>query len=614
MGAQAGGSGYAEIQFQKLGGVTITELEFARVHLGDFTIKGAEIVPRYCPYCHGGQHGDKGTFALNMDKHTFKCLRGSCGKQGHFRELLRDFGEQAVYTPPVKRVYAKPKPPNTEASGAAMDYILSRGITKETTRVFGVGGNGRGEIVFPYYETEQAFGENAPVFIKYRPAHKLAPGEAKARREKDTKPVLFGMHLCRPENGTLFLFEGEFDCMAGWQAHGGNCVSVPSGCSDFTWLETCADFLKGFDRVAVIGDDDEPGREMLRKLSDKLECAVHFPDFSLYGGCKDANEVLHRHGAERVREIMDHTRPAETLGLLNISDVSPVDLAHLPRTLSGFRALDGMTGGFYFGDLNVWTGKRGEGKSTVLTQIALEAIEQGYGVCVYSGEIPADRFKYGLYLQAAGAAHVCDYEDIDAGRVTHYVPKADMQRIDRWLSGRFWLYDNRIAEADEADSVLKAFEKAYQRYDCRVFLVDNLMTVRACRRESDFYQAQADFTIRLRKFADRFRAAVHLVVHPRKTGGKAVTDNDEIGGLGTITNIACACFVMRRLSEDEAQTNGCDAVLSCTKNRAYGQLGDVALHFIPQSRRFVQRGEAEKAYSWERFAEEPEKPLEEPPF
>lgn len=594
----------------------VTELEFSRAYLGDFTIKGAEIVPKLCPYCKGGRHGDKGTFALNMEKHTFKCLRGSCGKQGHFSELLRDFGAQGapVYTPPIKRVYKQPQPPKVDAGGAVMEYIRSRGVTPETATAFGVGGNGQGEVVFPYYESEQTFQDNAPVFIKYRPAHKLHAGEAKARREKDTKPILFGMHLCRPENGTLYIFEGEFDCMVGWQSHGGNCVSVPSGCSDFTWLETCADFLTAFDRVAIIGDNDDPGREMVRKLADKLECAVSVPNFELYGGCKDANEVLHRYGTTRICEIMDKTRPAEVLGLLNIAEVSTVDLAHLPRTLSGFRALDSLTGGLYFGDLCVWTGRRGEGKSTVLTQLTLEAVEQGFNVCVYSGEIPADRFKYGLYLQAAGSARVCDYEDATAGRVTQYVPKADMQRIDNWLSGRFWLYDNRIAEADEAESVLKVFEKAYRRYDCRVFLVDNLMTVRACKRESDFYQAQADFTIRLRKFAERLGVLVHLVVHPRKTGGKAVTDNDEIGGLGTITNIACAVFVMRRMDEADAQENDCDAVLSCTKNRAYGQLGDVALRFIPRSRRYVQRGDIEKRFGWEQIAAGADKTLEEPPF
>lgn len=594
----------------------MTELEFARAHFGDFTIKGDEIVPKLCPYCHGGSHGDKNTFALNLETHVFKCQRGSCGQQGHFSRLLRDFGEQPnrVHTPVVRKAYKRPPRLSIDSGGEVAGYIRTRGITDETAQAYGVGGNEQGEVVFPYFEDVAAFRDKQPTFIKYRPARKLKHGESKARREKDTKPILFGMHLCKPQNGMLYIFEGEFDCMAGYQAHGGNCVSVPSGCKDFTWLETCTDFLARFERIALIGDNDDPGQEMLRELSPKLEAAVYLPDFALYEHCKDANELLFRYGADRLREIMETVKPAPVLGLLNVADVVPVDICGIPRTLSGIPALDKLTGGLYMGDLNVWTGKRGEGKSTLLTQLLLGAVDQGRHVCAYSGEIPAERFKYGLYLQAADSRRVCERTDPETGRSVHYLPCEVRKQIDRWLDGKFWLYDNRIAESDEAESVLRVFEQAYRRYDCRVFLVDNLMTVRACKRESDFYQAQADFTIKLRKFAERFGVAVHLVVHPRKTNGRAVDDNDAVGGLSTITNIACAVFAVRRLDEQEAAENNCDAIVSCLKNRMYGQLGNVPLDFIPRSRRFVQRGQSEKAFSWETddFIELDD--LEEPPF
>lgn len=133
--------------------------------------------------------------------------------------------------------------------------------------------------MFPYYETPEAFQTGQPVFIKYRPARKLDKGERKARREKDTKPVLFGMHLCRPENGTLYLFEGEFDAMAGYQAHGGNCVSVPSGAR----TSHAGHLVRTFFAVRPVGDhrdNDAAGQEMVRALSDKLECAVCVPDFA----------------------------------------------------------------------------------------------------------------------------------------------------------------------------------------------------------------------------------------------------------------------------------------------------------------------------------------------
>jgi twinkle protein len=574
----------------------MTELELARVYLGDFAIKGDEIIPRLCPFCRGGQHHDKETFALNMEKHTYKCLRGSCGAQGHFTELLKHFGEQGekVYSEPVKRAYTRPQPQQRALPDAVGEYITARGINAATRKAYGVHGNDRGEVVFPYYETPEEYEQSTPTFVKYRPGRKLKKGEPKARREKGAKPILMGMHLCTPGE-MLYIFEGEFDCMAGWQAHGGNCVSVPSGCKDFAWIDTCAEFLEGYSQIAVIGDNDEPGREMVDAIIKKFD-HVYVPDFELYGGCKDTNEILFKHGAERVCQIMDTVRPSPILGLINIADVKAVDMTAIPRTLSGIKALDRMTGGLYMGDLNVWTGKRGEGKSTILTQIMLEAVEQGNRVCAYSGEIPADRFKYGVFLQAADSLHVCEKYDSAIDRAVQYVPKQHRDKINDWLNGMFWLYDNKIAEADEAGSIIRVFEQAYKRHDCRVFMVDNLMTVQTCKNEKDFYHAQADFTIRLRKFAEQYGVSVHLVVHPRKTSN--AVGNDDVGGLSTITNIACAVFAMKKLEDQEARDLGCEAILTCTKNRAYGTNGDVKLRFIEASRRFVEIGAIEKPFSW----------------
>ena len=47
------------------------------------------------------------------------------------------------------------------------------------------------------------------------------------------------------------------------------------------------------------------------------------------------------------------------------------------RVLSGIPTLDHVLGGFQYGDLTVWTGRRGEGKSTMMNQIALEALDRG---------------------------------------------------------------------------------------------------------------------------------------------------------------------------------------------------------------------------------------------
>ena len=53
---------------------------------------GDEIQFLYCPYCHGGAHKDKYTFAVNRQSGKFNCLRAKCQKQGHFVTLARDMG------------------------------------------------------------------------------------------------------------------------------------------------------------------------------------------------------------------------------------------------------------------------------------------------------------------------------------------------------------------------------------------------------------------------------------------------------------------------------------------------------------------------------------------
>lgn len=607
----------------------MTELEFARQHLGDFKQRGDEIVAKYCPLCHGGSKQDKWTFSLNVKKHVYKCFRGSCNASGHFNELLKELGlpvertllpnedKYQVHTPKVAHKYKQPPKLAIKKDGPEMEYIYGRGITLETCKAFGVGGC-NGEIVFPYYKNADDFLREQPTFVKYRPAHKLKDGEKKARREKDTMPVLYGMHNCTPQKGTLYIFEGEFDAMVGYQVHGGNCVSVPSGCTDFTWIDTCADFLMQYATVAVIGDNDDPGHEMVERIADKLECLVLAPDWDLYGTCKDVNELLFRSGAGRVQEVIESVRPVPTLGLLNIAQVRAADLTSLPRLISGIAPIDRLTGGLYMGDLIILTGRRGEGKSTFLSQLTLEAVDQELNVCVYSGEITAERYRYLLYLQAAGADHILDYEDSRAGRTVQYVQRTDMQRIDQWLDGRYWLYDNRIDKADAPESILSVFEKAYRRYDCRVFIVDNLMTVQNGCSDSDYYHKQADFVLKLQKFARTHQVLVCLAAHPRKTGPKGITDNDEVAGLGTITNIADTVFAIRRVTDEDREDHhlddAVDTIIAIYKNRATGELGKIGLSYLPRSRRLILVDDQEKSFAWSKETVIDPQHLEDPPF
>ena len=87
-------------------------LSFADRHLSPYTLRGDELIPDFCPICHGGDNRDRYTFALNLTEGIYVCKRGSCGARGRFEELARRFGEQAEFIRPpgrMKKQYVLPE-------------------------------------------------------------------------------------------------------------------------------------------------------------------------------------------------------------------------------------------------------------------------------------------------------------------------------------------------------------------------------------------------------------------------------------------------------------------------------------------------------------------------
>ena len=76
-----------------------------------------------------------------------------------------------------------------------------------------------------------------------------------------------------------------------------------------------------------------------------------------------------------------------------LANVEAVNLSDLPKIKTGVRSLDRICGGLLRGHVVLLSGKRGEGKSTFMSSLVAEAIEQDNSVFVYSGELPNYHFK-----------------------------------------------------------------------------------------------------------------------------------------------------------------------------------------------------------------------------
>lgn len=575
-------------------------LAFADKHLSPYKVREkqdgtTEIVPKYCPFCHGGDNGDEDSFALSVDHGVYVCKRGSCGQRGRFSALSEYLGDSTdIKLPtafkkkkgPVQ--YILPEISMQEVTEEIYRYFETRKISRTTVDAFHIASDDRGNIVFPFYMN----GEN--VFVKLRRPYKLKPGEKapKEWRVPGTKAVLFGMDDCsfaRP----LVITEGQIDAMALYEAGITNVVSVPSGCEDTSWIENCWEWLERFHQIILFGDSDGPGRRMVREVAKRLDetrCLIveDYPDRPDGKTCKDANEVLFFCGEFKLIEMVETAKEIPVKGLIDLSEVSAIDPTQVPRIKTMIPALDSLLGGLVEGGVTVFTGKAGQGKSTLTGLLLLNAIEQGYNVCAYSGELRKEKFQEWINLQAAGSDWIgLKYDPVRDKRVP-CVPYLVSQRLLKWYAGKFFLFDNNeIFEHNQAESIIEVFTIAVKRHGCKLFLVDNMMTAMSDAEEET--KAQGRFVAALKKFATRYGVHVLVVAHPRKTRAGETLRKDDVGGNSAIVNLSDSAIVVEKPN------------LRIIKNREGGMENLIECVYCPDSRRIYQCDCGDlNHFSWDR--------------
>lgn len=373
---------------------------------------------------------------------------------------------------------------------------------------------------------------------------------------------------------------------------------------DASWddVPRCLDFIRCFKYVVIVSPSENERRRMVEELRPRLPAlALYVVEARGFRGCRTMRQYADAYGPSAIRDVLIGAVELPAYGLVNLAQVQSRDMSKVPRALSGLDKLDRGIGGFFAGEVSVWTGKRGSGKSTMLSQLLLEAVDQGHRVCAYSGELNKEQFREWIDLQAAGPDRVSYQTDKRTGKRLAVVDELTHQRISQWLDGQFWLFDLDCGSVHDEDQILAQFEYAHLRYGTDVFLVDNIMTVQFRQgRDSDYYRAQSNFVGRLVAFAKQHGAHVHMVAHPRKSEpGRKDASADDVGGSGDITNRADNVFLMRTVTLEEDGRQTTHPCLEIFKNRDFGGKGHINLSFDARSRRFYELGGApDKTFGW----------------
>lgn len=568
---------------------------FADMVHGNVREKGNELFFEYCPYCEGGGH-DKNTFSINLDNGTFNCFRSSCGKQGHFVELARDFGFELEIERPQKQ-YRKIPQREIQVKPKAVEYLEGRGISRAVTERYKITTQKNNEdvLVFPFYDENRVM-----VFVKYRNTKYNGTGN-KEWCEKDTKPILFGMAQCEGFD-RLVITEGQIDSLSLAECGIKNAVSVPTGALGFTWIANVWEWICKFKEIIVFGDFENGKMTLLGEIQKRIPVRVKAVRQSDYLGEKDANAILTKYGRQAILMAVQNAEVPSIRAVKQLADVEAVDIFKLPKIKTNIPEIDKVIGGLYFGNVTLLTGKRGEGKSTFMSQLIVEAIEQGYPAFVYSGELTDYHFKRWIDLQAAGPDNVTEETD-EYGEKIYTLSDRVIKKINEWYRDMAFIYDNNFFDEEELETLSETIEKAIRQYGIKLVCVDNLMTALDVDMSDDIYRAQSKFVKGLKQIAVKYDIAVVLVAHPRKgQKGKDEFQNDDIAGSGDISNRVDTVLCYARNYDQEAK---CDGILSVTKNRLTGKLTKkdfpVELFYSSSTKRITSVStNRNKKYGWEK--------------
>ena len=125
------------------------------------------------------------------------------------------------------------------------------------------------------------------------------------------------------QSSLIIITEGEFDCMAIDQVGFPQVVSVPNGASlgnnKMEWLDNSIEYFEQAEKIIIATDKDNAGVNLRTQLSSRLGIERCYK--VEFGDCKDANEVLVKHGEDTLKQIINSAEPFPIEGAFTVIDV-----------------------------------------------------------------------------------------------------------------------------------------------------------------------------------------------------------------------------------------------------------------------------------------------------
>lgn len=514
--------------------------------------------------------------------------------------------------------FCYPEPTYAENKERVYAYWQRRCISPETIDAMDVQEDPDGNTLFQFYDSADVLRA-----VKFRPSRPVPHGERKCWWMKDKKNpalkpyvgILFNQHKLNISQPVI-ICTGEGDAMAAYECGFHNASSIPGGDQNLNWVSYQWDFLTKCQQFVLVYDNDESGRKYIKEITRRLgedRCkVVDLPEtIELEDGSvkhiKDLNELLFYGGKQAVINAINNAQERKIESVIDCSDVQDIDMDGIDGMKTGFKELDSCINRSYCGTVSIVTGVPGAGKTSFLSTIINEGVDQGFPTWVYSGELSNSALRNWTIKCRAGQFWL---EKVVRDGFTSYqvVPEA-IKRMDEYYRDKLLFFKDTYDATP--DALFQSLESCVRKYGVRMAVIDNLSSVNLGAFGDHYWDEQNKFIRDCIATAKRLDVIMWIVLHPKKmVEFNRAPDLYDLSGSVSAANLAHRVFSLYRVKEEDRQPdkNGnrrpytdCSVQLHIVKDRFTSALGRVyPLYYDPSSRRFYDTMETlRKNYSWD---------------
>lgn len=541
-----------------------------------------------CPVCsHTRKKSTVKCLSANGDKGKFVCFH--CGHAGTLADGVTHKGGDVE---PTEKKYIRPDyaPGVRVLAENTLKWFAARGISETTMTANFIGAE---PVYFPQVEEERPamrfpfFRKGEVINVKSRSADKMF------RLEKNAERIFYGMDDCNGD--TVVIVEGEIDKLSLYEAGIKHCVSVPDGApspksknyeSKFEFLENCNEFLEGIKAFVLAVDNDEPGLKLEEELARRLgkhRCQrVEWPE-----GCKDANDVLRKHGPQALISAIDKAKDYPIEGIFNVDDVwADVERLYEHGPQAGKYPGWTQVGEFYTvrpGEFTVVTGIPSMGKSEWLDALMINLVQtEKWNFAVFSPENqPIERHIAKIMEKITGRPFFKTWIEPRTMKRRERLTKRDLATA-RGTLNNFFTFILPPENLMTVDGILELCTHVVLKKGIRGVVIDPWNEVDHTRPVNMNETEYTSFCLsKMRRFARKYALHLWLVAHPTKlkkqdNGTYLPPTPYDISGSAHFRNKADNCICVHR---PDMETNEVEIHVQKIRFKDVGKIGKAVLHY-----------------------------------